>query len=391
MRNKSVFLLSVLAVSLVSACTLLSKKELVNSLVVRVSAEDLFSELAMHSQDADFRLALEQTHEMQLEQQDRSYTELFGEAWEKIAPETHMILHFFPRGFHETLAPDADNAEVLAALQKELDYRIDATMNALRVRLDRFGLTHHYIQRIDLSEEILIELPEVENADRLKRLIVAKGELRFWPSYDLSKVLKYLEKANAALGDPEEEFPLYSILDFSPVMDQSGRLMNLYGALTGTVLKKDTARMNDLLEQEQNVFPEDLHFYWGHKPLAQDGESVPLYAIQAENTNKAPLNYTHITDARPQMDSNDQFEVGLSMNSIGARLWQRLSADHIGECIVVMLDDYVYACLPVEAEVTGGETVIRGSFTEQEALDLANILQTGPLPLAVRVVKVDFQ
>lgn len=422
MRNKSVFLLSVLVLTLVSACTLLSKKELVNSFVVRVSAEDLFSELSMHTKDADFRKALQLAHEMQFEQADKTYTELFGEAYEKIAPETHMVLHFFPRGFHETIAPDADNAEVLAVLQKELDYQIDATMNVLRVRLDRYGLTHHYIQRIDDSEDILIELPEVEDPGRLKRLIETKGELSFWPTYDLSEVSGYLEKANKALRGVDireiqkqltsekedetdatgevatvddavreraKEFPLYTFLDFSMVIDNSGRLINNYGAMIGTALRKDTAMVNYLLKQEQEIFPEDLHFYWGYKPLAQDGESLPLFAIKAQNMNRAILDNTHITGASPQLDTNGQFEVHVSMNQEGGMYWKRLTKLNIKKSIAVMLDDYVYAYPRVASEVTGGETVIRGQYTEQEALDLANILQTGPLPLSVQIVKVD--
>ena len=56
-----------------------------------------------------------------------------------------------------------------------------------------------------------------------------------------------------------------------------------------------------------------------------------------------------------------------------------------------MLDNYVYACPLVKAEISGGKAVISGHFTEKEALDIANILQTGPLPLPVTIVEENFR
>ena len=38
-----------------------------------------------------------------------------------------------------------------------------------------------------------------------------------------------------------------------------------------------------------------------------------------------------------------------------------------------------------------GKALIRGHFTEKEALDIANILQTGPLPLPVTIVEENFR
>ena len=53
----------------------------------------------------------------------------------------------------------------------------------------------------------------------------------------------------------------------------------------------------------------------------------------------------------------------------------------------VVLDDYVYSFPVVNAEISGGSSVISGNFTLDEAQDLANILKAGKLPAPAKIIQ----
>jgi len=75
------------------------------------------------------------------------------------------------------------------------------------------------------------------------------------------------------------------------------------------------------------------------------------------------------------------------MDAEGARIWKRLTHDNVNKSIAVVLDDYVYSYPNVIQEISGGSSSITGSFTLNEAEDLANILKVGKLPAPARIVE----
>jgi len=77
----------------------------------------------------------------------------------------------------------------------------------------------------------------------------------------------------------------------------------------------------------------------------------------------------------------------MTMNSEGARIWRRLTAENIGQSIAIVLDGYVYSFPTVQSEIAGGRSSITGNFTIAEAQDLANILRAGSLPAPARIVE----
>ncbi len=77
----------------------------------------------------------------------------------------------------------------------------------------------------------------------------------------------------------------------------------------------------------------------------------------------------------------------MGMNAEGARIWARMTADNIGKCIAIVLDDMVYSYPRVGVEITGGRSEISGQFTSEEADDLANVLKSGKLPAPASIVQ----
>ena len=80
-------------------------------------------------------------------------------------------------------------------------------------------------------------------------------------------------------------------------------------------------------------------------------------------------------DANQDIDQFGNPQINMRMNRTGARLWQKITKENIGSSIAVVLDDYVYSFPVVNAEISGGSSVISGDFTLDEAQDLANILK----------------
>jgi SecD/SecF fusion protein len=84
---------------------------------------------------------------------------------------------------------------------------------------------------------------------------------------------------------------------------------------------------------------------------------------------------------------NGQVEVSMNMNAEGAKIWKNLTRNNVGHCIAIVLDDVVYSSPNVQNEIPNGRSNITGSYTSEEAGDLANILKSGKLPAPTRIVE----
>ncbi len=190
--------------------------------------------------------------------------------------------------------------------------------------------------------------------------------------------------------DFARENPLFAYLTPNFVQDQTGAMRPGPGPVVGYSAVQDTARVNNMLKQPQirNIFPRNLRLYWNVKPLRGTDNTHELVAIrETTRDGSAPLTGEVITDARQDFSPTGQVEINMAMNSEGARVWRRLTADNIGRSIAIVLDDYVYSFPTVQSEIAGGRSQISGQFSIQEAQDLANILRAGSLPAPARIVE----
>jgi SecD/SecF fusion protein len=82
----------------------------------------------------------------------------------------------------------------------------------------------------------------------------------------------------------------------------------------------------------------------------------------------------------------------MQMNSKGAKIWETMTgrANAQGSQIAILLDDIVYSAPGVSTgAISGGNSEISGSFTLNEAVDLANVLRAGKLPASADIVQAD--
>ena len=74
------------------------------------------------------------------------------------------------------------------------------------------------------------------------------------------------------------------------------------------------------------------------------------------------------------------------MNAIGKKIWAELTEKNLNKRIATTLDNEVIMAANVSHKISDGITVISGSFTNEEANNLATTLKTGSLPAPIQIV-----
>jgi preprotein translocase subunit SecD len=104
--------------------------------------------------------------------------------------------------------------------------------------------------------------------------------------------------------------------------------------------------------------------------------------------NRVLLRGDTISDARVKYDSQNAAPyVSLSFNSMGSKIFEQVTADHVNERLAIVLDEEVKSAPVIRERIAGGQAQISGSFTAQEASDLAIVLRAGSLPAPVKVLQ----
>jgi SecD/SecF fusion protein len=106
--------------------------------------------------------------------------------------------------------------------------------------------------------------------------------------------------------------------------------------------------------------------------LVEDGVPAP-----------AAVSGRDIRRARVTRDDFGLPAVGFSLTPEGARRFAELTSQNIGKPLAIVLDDQVQSAPLIESPITGGEGIIRGGFSIEEATNLALLLQAGALPVSM--------
>ncbi len=88
-----------------------------------------------------------------------------------------------------------------------------------------------------------------------------------------------------------------------------------------------------------------------------------------------------------QFNPNDGSpEVGLEFDTDGAKFFEQITDRNIGKPIAIFLDNYLISAPKVNEKISGGQAVINGKFTVQEAKDLSQRLNAGALPVPIELI-----
>jgi len=391
---------------------------------LEVSPVEIVRAMAANSKEPSFNKALALAQERQKTNSGTPFTTLFYQAYQEVAPGKQLA-PLFANSVNKDRKIDRSTSDtkVLAAINKEEEEAIDRSFDILRKRVDKFGVNQPNIQRVKGTGRIQVELPGVDNPDRVRKLLQGQAKLEFYEVWSpqeffpyigqLDKVLTDKEKAQAATaattpaaataaaGDSSSlaaqlaKKPAANAKTDSAKAPQGGALTRLLTQLPGGALGvnlRDTARLNQLLRSDEAraTLPPNLALLYDAKPKDLGNQSIiQLVAVKKDRTGNtpAPLTGEVVSDARMDYDQTGRPEVSMSMNPNGSKKWQRMTAANIGKQVAVVLDDVVYSDPVVQSEISGGNTQISGSFSIEEAQDLAQVLKAGKLPAPTRIVE----
>lgn len=95
-----------------------------------------------------------------------------------------------------------------------------------------------------------------------------------------------------------------------------------------------------------------------------------------------------LTDAQPGFDQRTQEPiVTFRFNSSGSRKFAQATTENVGQPFAIVLDNEVISAPVIREPITAGSGQISGSFTVQQANDLAILLRAGALPAPLTIVE----
>jgi SecD/SecF fusion protein len=103
-----------------------------------------------------------------------------------------------------------------------------------------------------------------------------------------------------------------------------------------------------------------------------------LYAVKVPDGGKAIINGEHIeTAGAGASEVTGQPIITIKMTDPGAHDWEIMTRKNIGRAIAITLDNQVLSCPLVYDVIKGGSTEISGTFTKEEAEELAARIYKG--------------
>lgn len=408
------------------------------NVTLELSQDELLRGLSNNNTDANFNKAVAMAAEAHKTSQ-KDFVELFGDAYKQVDPNGMLAAIFANSSNKERIKLTSSNAEVLQYLKVETDLAIERSFKVLRTRIDKFGVTQPNIQKLEGTGRIIIELPGVDNPARVRKLLQGTAKLEFFQTYDNPVAYGFLSQANdllkklkttttssdTALTDTtsaknaladiggakaktdstakakkdttdknkmtaeqfQKENPLLALI--MPVADEKGQL-SPNGSWCGTAAIRDTAKINAMLARPEvrAIIPSDAKFAWEYKGIGENGGAVRLHALKAERNGDAAMSGERVIQANRDISQvTGQVEVNMAMDGQGTTEWKNLTKQNVGHSIAIVLDNLVYSSPNVQNEIPNGRSVINGGFTDEEALDLSNVLKSGKLPATTRIVE----
>jgi len=401
------------------------------NVVIELDVAGVLTALA-NTDDPQFNQAIQEASKQNRKGSSSDFLTLFQNSYEKINPNGNLA-NIFSITMSDRILPTATNDETISVLRKEVKSAADNSFNVLRTRIDRFGVVAPNIQRLDRDERILIELPGITEPERVRNLLQGSANLEFWKTYNVSELTSYFNQVNSKSADLAQSLSgvvtdttvttaaavvedsalvkdtasVIPALALTPATTDSVKrieksLVEYFaqpyfamggatGPVVGIVSKLDTASVNQILLKYKDVFPADVRFKWGFKPVDDKETMFELYALKGDGSKRGPaLTGDVVTNARAdQSQTGTAWEVSMTMNSSGSSRWATITGAEKGNAIAILLDGYVYSAPRVNDKIEGGQSSISGNFTPEEATDLENVLKSGKMRAGVRIVSED--
>ncbi len=290
-------------------------------------------------------------------------------------------------GVHLVLDVDLDKAiqdmpqeEFDPGEEKQLRDSIheQATM-VVRQRVDEWGVAEPVVQKVP-PNQIVVELPGYSNPEQAADLLQTTAQLRFHLLADWNDATQIMEDIDAQVA-----------------VDLMGEILRTSTRSLSAeffVREQDVNLVKEILSRQsiQDLVPTKYTFRWSDvkEPVPSLFGDEPYRSLYLLNAN-AELTGNLLANASFTLDQANFNEpkVLLQFDSKGTRIFARLSRQHRGERLAIVLDEIVYLAPYLRTEVTAGRAEITGINDVEEAQKIAVVLRAGALPADISVAAND--
>ena len=259
--------------------------------------------------------------------------------------------------------------EVKVYLIDKLTGILKRTFDVVKARIDRNGTLQANIQRLKNSRKIQIEIPGVNDPERVKSMLKGVARLQFWLDYETNKKKEIIKLINDKLNIN---------LDGKPIKLEEGKF---YTEREARAIKNSLRSDNAI-----SYLPENLHVFYAREDEGAK-KGVKIYFFSCDEDGEAALYGDVITDARPSRDQFGNVIVQIQMNKQGAKMWKSITEKNRGKSVAATLDDKIVIHATISDVIPDGRTSISGNYTPESARDLSLMLKSGSLPVPVNIVE----
>jgi len=296
--------------------------------------------------------------------------------------------------------------------------KLDRTIETIMERIDRLGVSEPLVTK-DYHNNIVIQLPGVEDPDTAKEIIGKTAELEFrlvmGTFISISKqkweFIKFDYKKGQLLIDPDSEKVL--LVDDINAMT-AGETFSIVGEL---ITEPDTQEML-LVEYEEGSQEEDgqdndteenpeadtgieTDKVIGKIIYNQETRELQLVDYQtgdvsgevlvdsrtgaATMVEKVFLTGDDLARAVAGYDNYGAIRVALSFKGEGVEKFAEITSENIGRNLAIVLDEEIESAPYIKVPIEDGEAEITGIDSIEEAKNIEIVLQTGALPITLKL------
>ena len=136
-----------------------------------------------------------------------------------------------------------------------------------------------------------------------------------------------------------------------------------------------------------NMAPANMRSQIDVLPGTREDEMGRAVGVEYYAVNKnVPVSGRDLKNARVQKGRVGEPVIGFSLTAEGAPKFANLTGKNVGRQLAIVLDNKVVSAPRINSEI-GAEGVIEGTFTQQQAADLALVLRSGSLPASLTTLE----
>ncbi|MBI3502091.1 MAG: protein translocase subunit SecDF [Bacteroidetes bacterium] len=223
------------------------------NVTLEVSVPDIIRNMSSKPDDKKLNQALGQARVREYKEK-KPFAEIFAEEMKKVDPGVSISSYFRTIEMKGKIDFNTPDDEVVKLIKERVDEAIATSEKTLRARIDKFGVTQPNIQKLEASGRILIELPGVNDKERVRKLLVGTANLEFWETYENQDLIGKLVDADKRLAEilsSENSGDTTSVKDSTAVKSSEIKKDSSATAVKKDSAKKDTASLLSKLGAEK--------------------------------------------------------------------------------------------------------------------------------------------